>query len=120
MLAITEAPHDRLLPLMAGAIHHGGAGTTAAAIRAGIPQVVVPFFADQPFWGRRVAWLGLGPDPIPRRRLDPTALATALRLALGRAAPRRQAARLGEVVRAVDGAGTAADLLERIAGREVT
>ena len=46
-----------------------GAGTTAAGLRAGVPSVVIPFFGDQPFWGRRVAELGVGPAPIPRRKL---------------------------------------------------
>jgi len=55
-------PHDWLFPRIAAVVHHGGAGTTGAALRA----VVVPFAMDQPFWGSRVAALGAGPEPIPR------------------------------------------------------
>ncbi|HYO19445.1 MAG TPA: glycosyltransferase [Dermatophilaceae bacterium] len=64
-----EAPHDWLYPQMAAVVHHGGAGTTGAAFTAGVPAVVVPFAVDQPFWASRVAALGVGPTPIPRRRL---------------------------------------------------
>ena len=50
-------------------VHHGGAGTTAAGLRAGKPTVVVPFFADQPFCGQRVHQLGVGPKPLPQLKL---------------------------------------------------
>ena len=76
-------PHDWLLPQMACAVHHGGAGTTAAALRAGIPSVVVPFFGDQRFWGERVHAMGAGPPPIPRSELSASALAGALQEAVG-------------------------------------
>ncbi len=66
---IEFAPHDWLFPQMAAVVHHGGAGTTAAGLRAGIPTIIVPHFIDQPFWGQRVADLGAGPQPIPRRQL---------------------------------------------------
>jgi sterol 3beta-glucosyltransferase len=51
-------------------IHHGGAGTTSAGLRAGIPNIVVPFTADQPFWGRRVHAIGAGPKPILVKNLS--------------------------------------------------
>jgi sterol 3beta-glucosyltransferase len=63
-------------------VHHGGAGTTHTAVRAGRPNVVVPFFTDQPFWGRRIAEAGVGPPPIRRRDLSADALARALESAL--------------------------------------
>jgi UDP:flavonoid glycosyltransferase YjiC (YdhE family) len=69
VLVVDEAPHDWLFPRVAAVVHHGGAGTTAAALRAGVPAVVVPFGVDQPFWGARVAALGTGPRPIPVRAL---------------------------------------------------
>ena len=59
-----------IFPRMVAVVHHGGAGTTSAGLRAGVPAVVTPFFGDQPFWGQRVADLGVGPAPIPRRKLD--------------------------------------------------
>jgi UDP:flavonoid glycosyltransferase YjiC (YdhE family) len=61
---LTGAPHDQLLPRASAAVHHGGAGTTAASLRAGLPTQIVPFFGDQPFWGRRIATLGAGPPPV--------------------------------------------------------
>ena len=65
VFATPDVPHSWLLPRVAGAIHHGGAGTTAAMLRAGVPSVVVPGYADQPFWARRVRALGAGPSPVP-------------------------------------------------------
>ena len=78
---VEEVPHDWLLERVEAAVHHGGAGTTAASLRAGVPTAVVPFFADQPFWGRRIAELGLGPEPIPRRSLTVDRLANAIQQA---------------------------------------
>jgi EryCIII-like glycosyltransferase len=75
---LEEVPHDWLFERVGVAVHHGGAGTTAASLRAGVPTVVVPFFADQPFWGWRVAELGVGPEPIPRRSLTVEQLANAI------------------------------------------
>ncbi len=63
-------PHDWLFPRMAAVVHHGGAGTTGAGLRAGVPSIIVPGANDQPFWGRRVEALGAGPAPIPRRTSD--------------------------------------------------
>ncbi len=64
LLYLESAPHDWLLPRCKMIIHHGGAGTTAAGLRAGIPNIVVPFMADQPFWANRVYAMGVGPKPI--------------------------------------------------------
>ncbi len=64
VLYLESAPHDWLLPRCKMLIHHGGAGTTSAGLRAGIPNIVVPFAADQPFWGNRVHTIGAGPKPI--------------------------------------------------------
>ena len=72
--AVESVPHEWLFPRIAGAIHHGGAGTTAAALRAGIPSFIVPFFADQFFWGNRLASLGLSPKPVAHRQLTVGAL----------------------------------------------
>ena len=44
-------PHSWLFPRMAAVVHHGGVGTTAAGLAAGVPSIITPFFADQPFWG---------------------------------------------------------------------
>lgn len=92
----------------------GGAGTTGATFRAGVPAVVVPFAVDQPFWGSRVAALGTGPNPIPRKRLTAENLSEALRVATTDAAMARQAAAIGTRIRAEDGVAAAADALEWI------
>ncbi len=75
---IDGAPHDTLFPLMSAVVHHGGAGTTAAGLRAGKPTLICPFAVDQPFWGKRVHALHAGPEPIPARRLTAERLAAAL------------------------------------------
>ncbi len=100
-------PHDLLFPRMAAVVHHGGAGTTGAGIRAGVPSLVVPFGVDQPFWASRVVALGVGPRPIPRRRLTRALLADGLRAAVGDRAMADRAAALGELVRAEDGVAAA-------------
>ncbi|HXZ84940.1 MAG TPA: glycosyltransferase [Myxococcota bacterium] len=79
VLALEAAPHDWLFPRVAAVVHHGGAGTTSAALRAGVPSLVLPFIADQRFWGERVAKLGAGPRPLSRRKLGAERLAAALR-----------------------------------------
>lgn len=110
---IDEAPHDRLLPLMAAVVHHGGAGTTAAALLAGRPSVICPFFGDQPFWGRLVHQAGLGPAPLAQARLTPARLAAALHEAVCAEPMRLKAAALGERLRAEDGVGRAVEWLQR-------
>lgn len=74
-LRLESACHASLFRRVQVAVHHGGAGTTLEAARAGVPQVIVPHLFDQPFWGARVAALGLGPAPIPRMELDEERLA---------------------------------------------
>jgi sterol 3beta-glucosyltransferase len=110
---IDEAPHDRLLPLMAAVVHHGGAGTTAAGLHAGRPTVICPFFGDQPFWGRVVHEAGLGPAPIAQRVLTPARLAAALRQTVDSGAMRMAAEVMGQRLRAEDGVSQAVAQLER-------
>ena len=83
VLALEAAPHDWLFPRVAAVVHHGGAGTTSAALRAGVPSLVVPFMADQRFWGERVARLGAGPRPFSRKRFSAERFAAALRELVG-------------------------------------
>jgi sterol 3beta-glucosyltransferase len=75
VLLVDDVPHDWLFPQVAGVVHHGGAGTTAAGLRAGVPTGVVPHIGDQPYWGRRVCELGLGAEPVPRHRFTAERLA---------------------------------------------
>jgi sterol 3beta-glucosyltransferase len=105
-----HAPHDGLFPLMAGAVHHGGAGTTAAAVRAGIPSAVVPFFGDQPFWAHCLHQRGVAPPALERKTLTADALASAL-AAMQQPATVEAAAALGRAVRAENGIEKAVDCL---------
>jgi UDP:flavonoid glycosyltransferase YjiC (YdhE family) len=108
---VDSIPHAWLFPQMAAVIHHGGAGTTAAGLRAGAPSIVIPFFGDQPFWGQRVADLGVGPAPIPRKKLTAERLATAIETALTDEAMVRRAADLGAQIQAEDGRARAAEIV---------
>lgn len=108
-------PYDWLLPQVAAVVHHGGAGTTAAGLRAGKPTVICPFVADQPFWGRQVAELGVGPSPIPQRKLTAENLARAIREAVTSTQMQRRAAELGAKIQAEDGLGDAVAFIEAYA-----
>jgi len=114
---IDAVPHDWLFPRMAAVVHHGGAGTTAAGLRAGVPSILVPFFGDQPYWGRRVHALGVGPRPIQRKSLTVPKLVEALSSAVGDEAIQQSATVLGERIRAEDGVQSAvkfiSDYLDR-------
>jgi UDP:flavonoid glycosyltransferase YjiC (YdhE family) len=111
MLMQDWVPHDWLFPRTAAVIHHGGAGTTATALRHGVPQVVVPFFGDQHFWGHRVHELGAGPRPVPRRRLTADGLADALRVAVSDRTIRDRAGEVSARIRAEDGVTAAVQAL---------
>jgi sterol 3beta-glucosyltransferase len=103
---LRDAPHQHLFPLMAAAVHHGGAGTTAAAARAGIPSVIVPFYGDQPFWARCLARQHVAPPALQRKTLTADALAAAIAQSQ-RPSMIRNADALGRAVRAEDGVGEA-------------
>lgn len=116
VLAIPGAPHDWLFPRMAAVVHHGGAGTVAAGLAAGKPTLVCPATTDQPFWGRVVHRLGVGPAPIPRRRLTAERLAAAIGTLTTDEDIQRRAAALGEAIRAEDGVGRAVAEILRCSG----
>ncbi|NWF69781.1 MAG: glycosyltransferase family 1 protein [Chloroflexi bacterium] len=111
--ALESVPHDWLFPRVAAVVHHGGAGTTAAGLRAGVPSIIIPHFGDQPFWGQQVKRLDVGVRPIPRKELTAARLAEALTQATGDVALRQRAAVLGERIRAEDGVQNAVQLIER-------
>jgi UDP:flavonoid glycosyltransferase YjiC (YdhE family) len=110
---IDSVPFDWLFPRMRVIVHHGGMGTTAAALRAGIPSVVVPFTADQPFWGRRVYQLGVGSKPIPHKKLTVQSLTEAIHVALSDQTMQRRAEALGERLRSEDGVTQAVQVIEQ-------
>jgi sterol 3beta-glucosyltransferase len=109
---ISSAPHDRLFRHVAAAFHHGGAGTTGASLRAGLPTIICPFFGDQPFWARRVAELGAGPAPLKRKNLDVDALVTAFN-ATRSPRMKERATTIGERISAETGVATAVAFIEQ-------
>ena len=111
---LDSIPFSWLFPRVAAVVHHGGAGTTAAGLRAGIPSIVIPFFGDQPFWGQRVAELGVGPKPIPRRKLTVERLAQAIHEAVTDQTMRQRAADLGSRIQAEDGIAEAVAVVKQI------
>jgi UDP:flavonoid glycosyltransferase YjiC (YdhE family) len=118
VFVLESAPHSWLFPQVAAVVHHGGAGTTAEGLRAGAPTVILPFLFDQPFWGARIQTLGLGPEPIPQKKLTAERLARAIRTAVTDPAIRQRAAQCGAAIRAEAGLGNAVSAIERILDRE--
>jgi sterol 3beta-glucosyltransferase len=104
------APHDWLFPQASVVVHHGGAGVTGAALRAGLPSVIVPVFADQPFWASRLFELGVGAPPIPAGHLTADALAEGIRLTFT-GEMRGRAAALGETIRGENGVARAVEVI---------
>ncbi|MTH54276.1 glycosyltransferase [Bacillus mangrovi] len=107
---LKSAPHSWLFPKMAAVIHHGGAGTTAEGLRAGIPSIIVPHSNDQFAWGRRVRELGVGPEPIRRKQLTAEKLTAAVNRALHSDIV-HTAGELGEKIRKEQGAKEAAQFI---------
>ena len=102
VMRVDTVDHNRLFERVSVVVHHGGAGTTASAARAGAPQIVVPHGADQYYWGARVHQLGLGPRPIPRARLDARRLEVALRGTLDAEITSIRAGELRDEIRAAE------------------
>jgi sterol 3beta-glucosyltransferase len=107
ILHVESVPHHWLFPRVSAIVHHGGAGTTATGLRYGKPSVVVPFFADQPFWGERVHALGCGPRPIPFSKLDINRLVSALDQAINERSISLNAQSLSEKLKTEDGVAKA-------------
>jgi UDP:flavonoid glycosyltransferase YjiC (YdhE family) len=109
---VDSVPHSWLFSRVAGVVHHGGAGTTAAGLRAGKPTFIVPHFAEQPFWGRRVHELGVGVKPVHRSKLTAQKLAAGLTQLLQDEGMHQHAAELGKRIAAEDGLGNAVRWIE--------
>jgi sterol 3beta-glucosyltransferase len=116
---VDSISHSWLFPRVAAVVHHGGAGTTAAGLRAGVPTIIIPFFGDQPFWGRRIAELGVGTAPIPRKQLTAKKLATGIHQVVNDQAMRQNAADLGAKIRSEDGIANVVDIIQKIEKRLV-
>ena len=105
-------PHEALFPHCALIIHHGGSGTTHSASRAGVPQLVLPMVADQPFWARQLFERGVAGPPLSRKRLDRRTLQRAIAIATA-ANTVAHARILGQAMATEDGVATAVATLER-------
>ncbi len=111
---IDEAPHDWLFPRMAAVVHHGGAGSTAAGLRAGRPTLICPFIADQPFWGATVHALGAGPAPIAQKKVTAENFAVAFDQLINDKEMRSAAAAVGAQLRLEDGIDKAVTFIEQM------
>ncbi|MFC1813931.1 glycosyltransferase [Thermodesulfobacteriota bacterium] len=107
VMFIEAAPHSWLFPQVSAVVHHGGCGTTAAGLLAGKPSIICPFFGDQPFWGRHVERLGVGPSPIPQKRLTVERLCHAIDVVMNDSTMRQNAATLGNRLRKENGTSNA-------------
>jgi sterol 3beta-glucosyltransferase len=97
---------------MAALVHHGGAGTTAAGLRAGRPTIICPFFGDQSYWGQRIHALGVGSEPIPKKKLTADKLVAAICEVTTSKSIRQNAEALGEKIRREDGIANAVAIIE--------
>jgi UDP:flavonoid glycosyltransferase YjiC (YdhE family) len=111
VFAVGEVSHDWLFPRLAAVVHHGGSGTTHRAVHAGVPSMAVPVSYDQPYWGRRLAELGVGVPPVPYRKLSPDRLASAIGQLTGDPDIAARAKELGAVLSAENGPAAAAQVV---------
>jgi sterol 3beta-glucosyltransferase len=111
---VDYVPYGWLFPQMAAVVHHGGSGTTAFGLRAGVPSIIVPFLFDQFYWGKRVSVLGVGPEPIPHKRLSVQRLAEALTIAVNDIQMRQRAVELGEKIRTEGGVSAAVEAIHQL------
>lgn len=110
---VDSVPHDWLFPLVAAVVHHGGAGTTAAGLRASKPTLVCPYLADQPFWGKVVHQLGVGPKPMPLAKLTVNQFANGITQLVDDPTLRHRATAVGEQIRSEDGIARAVEIISR-------
>ncbi|RUT05680.1 glycosyl transferase family 1 [Dulcicalothrix desertica PCC 7102] len=116
---LKSAPHDWLFPRCAAVVHHGGAGTTGAGLKAGKPTIICPFFGDQPFWGRRIFELRVGSHPIPQKQLTVEKLAQSIREVITDSEMRQRSEALGEKIRTENGVTQAVKLIKEKLSRHV-
>lgn len=110
---LEQIPHSWLFTRVAGVVHHGGAGTSAAGLRAGVPSLLVPYSVDQPYWARRLYELGVSAPPIPQKKLTVERLAQGMRALVNDRALRERAAQFGALIRDEAGVAAAVRMIEQ-------
>ena len=111
---IRGAPHSALFKHVSAVVHHGGAGTTAAGLRAGLPTLICPLVVDQPFWGRRVSSLGCGPKPQSLKGLRSERFADGLTELTQTASYRVRAREVASAMAEEDGVTRAVEIVEAV------
>ncbi|MEM7799975.1 MAG: nucleotide disphospho-sugar-binding domain-containing protein, partial [Chloroflexota bacterium] len=119
IFVLDKAPHSWLFPKMAAVVHHGGAGTTAAGIRAGRPTFISPYFGDQPYWGDRIFALGIGPKPIHQKKLTAETVAAGIKQMMTDQEMQERATALGHALSQEDGVGSAVAFIESVERGEI-
>jgi sterol 3beta-glucosyltransferase len=110
---VSASPHNLVFPRCAAVVHHGGSGTTHTTTAAGTPSVVVAHIAEQLFWGRELARIGVAPAPLKRSRLSAATLADKIAAVLGTPAMGDRAKVIGARMRREDGVDRAVDIIRR-------
>lgn len=116
VFVIDSVPHSWLFSKVKAVVHHGGSGTAVAVCRAGLPSVVVPYFADQVGWADRLHQLGVSPKPIPRKQLTVESLTTAIVSATSDSATQQAAAQLGRQISSENGIAQAVSIIHQYLG----
>lgn len=113
VMQVGNVPHEWLFPRMLAVSHHGGAGTTAAGVRAGVPSIIIPFGGDQPYWGNRVYRIGIGTKPIWCKKLSVENYTKAIRDVLDNQQMKNRASEVGTMLRSENGVANAITVIER-------
>jgi vancomycin aglycone glucosyltransferase len=114
VITVDNVPHSLIFPKVAAAVHHGGAGTTTAAARAGVPQVLLPHILDQYYWADRIEALKLGPRALSVEKVTAELLTDRISVAVNDPSIRERVNRLAPLVAARNGVTAAAEYLEAL------
>ena len=114
VITVDNVPHSLIFPKVAAAVHHGGAGTTTAAARAGVPQILLPHILDQYYWAHRVEVLGLGPPALPIERVTVQLLCDRMSRGVNDPFIQERVNRLAPLVRARNGVTAAVEKIEAL------
>jgi len=112
VICVGSLPHAWLFKRTSAVVHHGGAGTTAAGLRAGSPTVITPFLGDQSFWGHRVFTIGAGPKPLSYHKLSAKALANRISQAVTDSQIRKNVTALSKSIQMENGVAQAVQLIK--------